>query len=184
MDALPARLRLVIQRARDVHVVADGLARGGFAHGLVVYAGFGRQIQTAPSDDASLSHSVCDEASLALAARKVFDLRTFAEEAGATKDRMHLSVRDIRGGVALVSQFTLWADCRKGNRPGFQMATPPEAAKQSFHRLVDHFRSAAAQTPGVTCVTGVFGADMAISCINDGPVTYLFDVAQGQILSF
>jgi D-tyrosyl-tRNA(Tyr) deacylase len=172
-------LRLVTQRVKGLRLVADGHDRGGFEQGLVVYAGFsGRTL------------GGFSEASLALAARKIFALRTFGSpDLGNPNDtqtqRMEWNVRQlpVGRGVALISQFTLWGDCRRGNRPGFQMASPPEVAKLIYHRLEDHFRSESAQDPRVPLITGIFGADMQVSYCNDGPITYVFDIVDGRIVT-
>lgn len=187
-------LRLVVQRARDVSIRADGKPRGTLSHGLVVYAGFG----FGPSS-ADPKHSSLGEATLALAARKIFELRTFGLRephspllTGATetatppaKDsgRMHLSVRDVGGGLAIVSQFTLWADCRQGNRPGFQRALPPARAQHLYEHFISLCVNEAAREPQVKLITGLFGADMEVAYINDGPVTYVFDVASAKVIT-
>jgi len=93
---------------------------------------------------------------------KVLKLRIFGDEAG----KMNLSVQDVQGGLLIVSQFTLAADTRSGNRPGFKDAAPPEQGRALYQHLVDRAR---AQHPVVA--TGEFGADMQVSLLNDGPVT-------------
>ncbi len=93
---------------------------------------------------------------------KVLKLRIFGDEAG----KMNLSVQDVQGGLLIVSQFTLAADTRSGNRPGFKDAAPPEQGRALYQHLVDQAR---AQHPVVA--TGEFGADMQVGLLNDGPVT-------------
>ncbi len=99
-------------------------------------------------------------------AEKILNLRAFEDEDG----KMNRSVQDVRGGVLVVSQFTLMADCRAGRRPGFSEAAEPETAEalyREFVRLVD--------ASGLEIATGVFRADMAVALVNDGPVTFLLD---------
>ena len=97
---------------------------------------------------------------------KIAALRVFEDEAG----KMNLSVRDVKGEVLLVSQFTLYGDARKGNRPSFTEAERPERADALYEHAVSHLRSL-----GVPVQTGVFGADMQISQHNDGPVTIIYE---------
>ncbi len=98
--------------------------------------------------------------------RKLPDLRLFEDEAG----KMNLSLRETGGGLLLVSQFTLLADCRRGRRPSFSDAAPPEEASRLFDRLVQAFRAA-----GVKAEQGVFRATMRVELANEGPVTILLD---------
>ena len=100
------------------------------------------------------------------AMEKVALLRVFEDEAG----KMNLSVRDVKGEVLLVSQFTLYGDAKKGNRPSFSEAERPERADALYEHAVSYLRSL-----GVPVKTGVFGADMQISQYNDGPVTIIFE---------
>ncbi len=94
---------------------------------------------------------------------KIITYRVFADD----EDKMNLSLKDVHGGLLLVPQFTLAADTQKGLRPSFSDAAPPEQAKQLFNFLIDHARE-----KYTTVETGVFGADMQVSLINDGPVTF------------
>jgi D-tyrosyl-tRNA(Tyr) deacylase len=102
-------------------------------------------------------------------AGKIRDLRVFEDPA----DRSHhvnLSVQDVGGSVLVVSQFTLAGDCRKGRRPSFDLAAPPEVARPLYEEVVHELRD-----NGVTAATGEFQADMQVSLVNDGPVTLLLD---------
>ena len=98
---------------------------------------------------------------------KIMNLRIFADEQG----KMNLSVLDIKGEILLVSQFTLMADCKKGRRPSFVKAGNPEFANAMYEKCVAYVRD----NFGVECQTGVFGADMQIQLLNDGPVTIILD---------
>lgn len=98
--------------------------------------------------------------------RKVPELRLFEDEAG----KLNLSLREVQGSLLLVSQFTLLADCRRGRRPSFSDAAPPEVAARMFEDLVSRFRVA-----GVRVEQGVFRAMMQVELVNDGPVTLLLD---------
>ncbi|GAB4442690.1 MAG: hypothetical protein OHK0040_13680 [bacterium] len=98
--------------------------------------------------------------------RKIVNLRIFEDSNG----KFNYSVKDIEGEILVVSQFTLYADCRKGNRPSFEKAERPETAKMLYDKFIDAIRN-----EGFQVKTGVFGAIMEINLINDGPVTILLD---------
>ncbi len=127
----------------------DGQVVGEIEAGLLVLLGVGR------GDT---------ERDVAYLADKIAGLRIFEDEAG----KMNLSVRDVGGAVLAVSQFTLYGDCRKGRRPGFSDAAPPEEADRLYRRFVE-----ALQARGLPVATGVFQAHMQVELINDGPVTML-----------
>jgi D-tyrosyl-tRNA(Tyr) deacylase len=145
-------MRAVVQRVKHAKVVVDGNTTGEIALGLLVLVGFGRN-ETAEN--------------LQWMLKKITQLRIFNDEAG----KMNLSVQDVNGGLLLVSQFTLYADARKGNRPSFTNAAPPEVAT----RLYDDFVAQARAGFAGPVQTGIFGADMKVSLLNDGPVTILLD---------
>ena len=145
-------MRLVIQRVSHAAVVVDGHTTGAIGSGLLVLAGF------APTDAA---------AQLAQLARKLVQLRIFADAAG----QMNRSVLDVGGEVLVVSQFTLLADTRKGNRPSYAGAAPPAVAEPLYR----HFVALVAGLLGCPVPTGVFGADMQVRLLNDGPVTIILD---------
>lgn len=151
-------MRAVVQRVSRAEVVVDGESVGSIGPGLAVLVGVG-------PDDSS-----ADSAALAA---KLTGLRIFADEEG----KMNRSVADIGGSVLVVSQFTLYGDVRRGRRPSFVNAAPPEIAEPLVDELVAHLESA-----GVTTATGRFGANMAVSLTNDGPVTILLDLADGRVL--
>jgi len=146
-------VRLVVQRVTQAHVrVADEeIARIG--QGILLLVGV-------ESGDEGLD--------LDATAKKVAGLRIFSDAEG----RMNRSLEEIGGEILLVSQFTLCAETRKGRRPSFVAAAPPEMAQRVFDRLVDAFRQR-----GGSPQTGVFGAKMAVGLTNDGPVTFVLEVA-------
>jgi D-aminoacyl-tRNA deacylase len=143
-------LRAVLQRVLSAEVRVDGEPIGATGKGLLI-------LICAMAGDS--------EAETARLAAKIARLRIFKDDQG----KMNLSVRDIGGGALVVSQFTLAADLR-GNRPGFSTAAPPEIGE----RLYQHF-SACLTSEGVPISNGRFGADMAVSLVNDGPVTIWMD---------
>ncbi len=153
-------MRLLLQRVSEARVESDGAVLGSIGQGLLVLAGFG------DGDDAGLPARPIWRTML----DKAVDLRVFPDDAG----RLNVSLRDTGGGLLVVSQFTLYADCRKGRRPSFSRAAAPETARALYDRLVDDLRQRA---PG-PFATGCFGADMRVSFTNWGPVTILLDSAE------
>lgn len=145
----------LIQRVREASVHVEGQLVGAIGRGILVLVGVRR------GDD---------EASADRLLERLLGYRVFPDE----QDRMNLSVRDIRGGLLLVPQFTLAADTQKGTRAGFSTAAPPPLARQLFAYLVD--AASAAHAP---VGTGVFGANMQVSLVNDGPVTFWLEAAAG-----
>ncbi|MDP8220089.1 MAG: D-aminoacyl-tRNA deacylase, partial [Candidatus Stygibacter frigidus] len=107
-----------------------------------------------------------DGSSLEWLANKTVDLRIFEDE----NQKMNLGLRDIDGEILLVSQFTLYADCLRGRRPGFDQAALPEIAEKQFNEFVQ-----TVDNLGVKVQTGIFGADMKVSLVNDGPVTIILE---------
>lgn len=147
-------MRIVVQRVREARVEIAGETVGRIGQGLLLLVG------VAEGDTM---------AEVELLAKKVAQLRIFADEAG----KMNRSVQDIEGGVLSVSQFTLYGDCRKGNRPSFVNAARPETAEPLYDTLNQQLRT----QYGLPVETGRFGADMQVSLVNDGPVTILMDTA-------
>ena len=145
-------MRTVIQRVRYASVTVEGRVTGQISSGLLVLAGF------APDDT---------PAALDWMARKLVQLRIFSDEAG----KMNLSVQDIGGQLLVVSQFTLLADARKGNRPSYIGAAPPPIAIPLYEQFVSRLE----QLLGQPVATGEFGADMQVELLNDGPVTIVLD---------
>lgn len=144
-------MRAVVQRVSRAEVRVDGRATGAVGRGLVVLLGVAR-------DDG--------ERDATFLADKVAALRIFEDDAG----KMNRSVADVGGGVLVVSQFTLLGDARKGNRPSFVDAAPPDAASALYERFC-----AAVREKGIAVGTGVFRAHMDVELVNDGPVTILLD---------
>ena len=143
-------MKLVIQRVKRASVSIDGQVYSQIRDGLLLLVGVG------PEDD---------HKDLEYAVRKVTQMRIFSDEEG----KMNLSVKDIQGEILSVSQFTLFAQTKKGNRPAFIGAANPEMASQ----LYDDFNDLLEKE--VPVKRGVFAADMAIELINDGPVTIILD---------
>ena len=145
-------MRIVVQRCSRAEVRIDGSSVGKIGQGFMLLVGITETDTTAEAD---------------LLAKKIAQLRVFEDEAG----KMNLAIRDVGGAILSISQFTLYADCRKGNRPSFIRAARPEQASP----LYDYFNETLRTTYGLTVETGRFGADMKVDFINDGPVTILLD---------
>lgn len=148
-------MRLVVQRVKEASVTIDHKQHSHIGPGLLVLLGIGTD--DTEDDIRYLSH-------------KLVQLRIFGDEQGL----MNLSVKDINGDIMVVSQFTLMAATRKGNRPSFIQAARPETAIP----LYEQFCAAVSALSGKQVVTGVFGADMQVGLINDGPVTIIIDSKQ------
>lgn len=145
-------MRVVVQRVGEASVTVDNRVTGAIGRGLLVLAGF---------------EAGDGEADLDWMAGKLVRLRIFADEQGV----MNRSVQDTGGDILAVSQFTLYASARKGNRPSWSRAAPGEVSQPLFERFVAKLGEAL----GKPVPTGVFGADMAVSLTNDGPVTLIMD---------
>jgi D-tyrosyl-tRNA(Tyr) deacylase len=145
-------MRALVQRVREASVSVAGRVTGAVGPGMLVLAGVGGDDE--PEDRDWL-------------ARKIVQLRIFDDAAGV----MNLSVVQSGGGILAVSQFTLYASTRKGNRPSWSSAAPPDVAQPAFDALV----LSLAQELGRPVATGVFGADMQVALVNDGPVTIWLD---------
>ena len=144
-------MRVVLQRVSSASVTVDDQELGAIAQGYMLLVA----IQDADT-----------EAELDYLVRKITGLRVFEDEAG----KMNLSIQDVGGSILSISQFTLYADTRRGNRPSFTDAGAPAYAEKMY----DQFNTKLAAT-GLTIATGEFGADMKVSLVNDGPVTIIFD---------
>ena len=144
-------MKFVIQRVNHAEVKVDGEIVGKIGKGFLVLIGVGRE-DTKEDADWYL--------------KKLLGLRIFEDENGKT----NLSLADVNGELLLVSQFTLYADCRKGNRPSFTDAGKPDMAKELYHYIIENCKNQIAVVE-----QGVFGADMKISLVNDGPFTIILD---------
>lgn len=144
-------MRAVVQRVSRAEVRVEGRSTGSVGKGLVILLG------VATGDGEEQARSLAD---------KVAQLRIFEDSAG----KMNLSVTDVGGAVLVVSQFTLLGDVRKGNRPSFTAAAPPDQANALYERFCALLRE-----KGITVATGVFRAHMEVELVNDGPVTILLD---------
>ncbi|PHV58070.1 D-tyrosyl-tRNA(Tyr) deacylase [Streptococcus macedonicus] len=143
-------MKVVIQRVKKAQVVIDEELVGDIKQGLLLLVGVD------PDDE---------QEDLDYAVRKITNMRIFSDDMG----KMNLSVQDVKGSILSVSQFTLFADTKKGNRPAFTGAAKPDKAEQ----LYNAFNESLAQY--IPVETGVFGADMHVSLVNDGPVTIILD---------
>lgn len=144
-------MKLLVQRSGRASVSVEGETIGSIERGLVIF------VCAEPGDSND---------DVAFLARKATALRIFSDAQG----KMNLALGDVGGEVLAISQFTLAARWRKGNRPGFSDAAPPDEGLRLFNHFVDVLRS-----DGVTVATGRFGADMQVNLINDGPVTLWLD---------
>ena len=145
-------MKALLQRVTHASVAVDGNIVGAIDNGLLVLVGI------EPADTPSISARMLE---------RLLNYRVFSDQEG----RMNCSLRDIGGGLLLVSQFTLAAETKKGNRPGFSTAAAPDLAETLFNDLVQQ-----AQRLHQPVATGRFGADMQVSLTNDGPVTFLLEL--------
>jgi len=144
-------VRAVVQRVSSASVSVDGKEVAAIGGGFLVLLGVAAE--DGPEDADYI-------------ARKVADLRVFRDDEG----KMNRSLRDVGGSVLVISQFTLYGDCRKGRRPSYTAAAPPELAERLYEDVAARIGRA-----GIPTSKGVFGAMMDISLVNDGPVTLLLD---------
>jgi D-tyrosyl-tRNA(Tyr) deacylase len=150
----PNHMKVVIQRCLSAQVTIDHSVVAQINHGLVILIGVGKEDNHTDAE---------------YLIQKIIQMRIFSDEEG----KMNRSVTDLLGDVVLVSQFTLFADTKKGNRPSFIHSAPPDQAKALYDYFVETFKK---QFTG-KIETGVFGADMKVSLVNDGPVTIIMDTA-------
>lgn len=142
-------MRLVVQRVNHASVCINGKITAGIDKGLLIFAGF------SDNDTYEDVKKYID---------KIVKLRIFADE----NDKTNLSIRDVNGSLLIVSQFTLYANCKKGNRPSFELAGRPEHASQLYEYMIK-----CAEETGICTKHGEFAADMKIDLENDGPFTVL-----------
>ncbi|NLP25752.1 MAG: D-tyrosyl-tRNA(Tyr) deacylase [Clostridiales bacterium] len=144
-------MKIVLQRVQKASVTVDNEIVGKIDKGYLVLLGVGQ-------DDT--------KEDIPFLVRKMINLRIFSDE----NDKINLSLKDVNGSVLIVSQFTLYADCRKGNRPNFIMAGNPKLAEELYELFIEECKK---YTPIVK--KGVFGADMKVELINDGPFTVILE---------
>jgi D-tyrosyl-tRNA(Tyr) deacylase len=151
-------MRALLQRVTQASVVVEGSVVGEIGAGLLILLG------VAKPDTAADAEYLAD---------KVLNLRIFSDAEG----KMNRSLLDIGGSLLVVSQFTLYGDCRKGRRPGFDAAAPPEQARALYESFVE-----IARRSGLRVETGVFQAHMEVTLVNDGPVTLMLETKEGTLI--
>lgn len=144
-------MRLIVQLVKESSCTIEGRITGAINKGFMVLVGFG------PDDNEEIARKM---------AEKLVKLRIFGDNEG----KMNLSLKDVDGAILSISQFTLYADCKKGNRPSFSGAMEPSKAKELYLYFNEYLRSL-----GYQVEEGIFGADMKIALVNDGPVTIILD---------
>jgi D-tyrosyl-tRNA(Tyr) deacylase len=144
-------MRAVVQRVKKASVTVDGKIVGQINAGLLVYLGVGK------GDEGTDAVFIAD---------KLINLRIFTD----SNDKMNLGVKDVKGDILLISNFTLYGDCRKGRRPGFDLAAEPAIAEKLYERVCELIRA-----EGLNVQKGVFAADMDVTASNDGPINFLLD---------
>ena len=147
-------MRVVLQRVKEASVTIDGNVHGQIQQGYMALVG------------------ICEEDNeeiVAKLAKKTAELRVFSD----ADDKMNLGIQDVNGAILSISQFTLYADCKKGRRPSFVKAAKPAIANPLYEYFNDCLRGY-----GIHVETGIFGADMKVSLINDGPVTIILDSSE------
>ena len=144
-------MRFVIQRVERAKVTVEGKVSGEIGNGYVVLVGL------LPTDDDKVMDYMLD---------KLVNLRIYEDE----NDKLNLSLKDIGGEILIVPNFTLYGDARKGRRPSYAKATPPDEAEKLFDRFVEK-----AKETGLNVQTGIFRTHMKVELVNDGPVTILLD---------
>ena len=144
-------MRVCVPRVTEASVQVDGQQVGKIGPGLLVLLGIGQQ------DTAQEVTQLVD---------KIVNLRIFADQ----QEKMNLSLLDVKGEMLVISQFTLWGDCRKGRRPSFVQAADPQLAEPLYEQFAQEVRA-----QGVGVETGRFGAMMQVSLVNDGPVTLVIE---------
>ena len=144
-------MRYVIQRVTNASCTVDGRVTGEIEKGFIVFIG------VSDTDTKEIADKMT---------QKLLGMRIFEDENGKT----NLSLKDVNGSLLLISQFTLYADCKKGNRPSFTKAGKPDHANELYEYMIDLCKNEISNVQ-----TGIFGADMKIQLLNDGPFTILLD---------
>lgn len=148
------KMKVVLQRVKHASVTIDGIVHGKISQGYLLLVGI--------TDGDS-------EAEAKKLADKIVDLRIFEDEQG----KMNLGIEQVKGDILSISQFTLYADCRKGRRPSFSKAARPEISRPLYERFNDLLRERKMHVE-----TGIFGAEMKVELLNDGPVTIVLDSSE------
>ena len=152
-------MKALVQRVLKSELKIEGKEHSKIGKGLIVFLGV-------THDDTELEAKVLAE--------KICKLRIFEDE----NDKMNLSIKDVDGELHIISQFTLYADCHHGNRPSFINAAKPEIANELYEKFISFCK----EESGLNVERGVFGADMKIDYINDGPITIMLECTKGKIL--
>lgn len=147
-------MKVVLQRVKHASVTIDGVVHGKINQGYLLLVGI------TDGDTETEAKKIAD---------KVVDLRIFEDENG----KMNLGIEQVQGDILSISQFTLYADCKKGRRPSFTKAARPEISNPLYEKFNDFLRDR-----GMHVETGIFGADMKVELLNDGPVTIVLDSAE------
>ena len=150
-------MRIVVQRVKEASVSNDSI-ENKINKGYCLLVGV---VKTST------------EADIATLAKKILNARLFEDEDG----KLNLNLQQIGGEILSISQFTLYADVRKGNRPGFTQSMPPERANELYEKL-----NATLRSYGINVLTGEFGTDMLVNIANDGPVTIIYESQDGKII--
>ena len=145
-------MRALIQRVTSASVKVDGKIVGKIGKGFLIFLGI---------------YEEDTEENIEKLTKKIVNLRIFNDE----NDKMNLSIKDVKGEILLISQFTLCADTRKGNRPSFVSAKNPKDANVIYEKTIESIRN-----EGIIVEKGIFGADMKVELLNDGPITILLDI--------
>ena len=144
-------MKLVIQRVLEAECQVDGNTTGKISKGFCVFIG------VSETDTNEIADKMI---------KKLIGMRIFSDE----NDKINLSLKDVEGGLLLISQFTLYANCRKGNRPSFTEAAKPDLANELYEYIIQKCKNEISVVE-----SGIFGADMKISLVNDGPFTIVLD---------
>ena len=145
-------MRALIQRVTSASVKVDGKIVGEIGRGFLIFLGI---------------YEEDTEENIEKLTKKIVNLRIFNDE----NDKMNLSIKDVKGEILLISQFTLCADTRKGNRPSFVSAKNPKDANMIYEKTIENIKN-----ENIVVEKGIFGADMKVELLNDGPVTILLDI--------
>ena len=145
-------MRALIQRVTSASVKVDGKIVGEIGRGFLIFLGI---------------YEEDTEEKIEKLTKKIVNLRIFNDE----NDKMNLSIKDVKGEILLISQFTLCADTRKGNRPSFVSAKNPKDANMIYEKTIENIKN-----ENIVVEKGIFGADMKVELLNDGPVTILLDI--------